>query len=172
VTTKRMLTVIGVLIFSAMLFSSCTRNPSESAATVQIGLPAPPFKLPDLHGKEISLDQFKDRVVVLDFWATWCGPCRMTMPLMENLQKEFSSSMVLLAIDLEESKDVVGDYVMQQDIHSQVLLDEKGSVGAAYGTYSLPTQIIIDKGGIVRHVQAGFGPKTLSQLRAQIERLR
>jgi thiol-disulfide isomerase/thioredoxin len=172
VTKKRMLALIGIFIFLSMLFSSCTRHPSESEATVQIGLPAPNFKLPDLNGKEISLDQFKGRVVVLDFWATWCGPCRMTMPLMENLQKEYKSSMALLAIDLQESKDVVGDYVLQQGIHSQVLLDEKGSVGAAYGTDALPTQIIIDKEGIVRRVQAGFGPKTLSQLRAEIERLR
>ena len=109
---------------------------------------------------------------MLDFWATWCSPCRMTMPMIENLQKEYASSMVLLTINLQEPKDVVGDYVWKQGIQSQVLLDEDGSVAEAYGTISIPMQIIIDKQGIVRFIQSGFNASTLSQLRAQIEQLR
>jgi thiol-disulfide isomerase/thioredoxin len=168
VTKERMLAVTLILVFSAMLISSCTREPT----TVQVGLPAPKFKLKDLSGQEISLDQFKGRVVMLDFWATTCGPCRMTMPMIENLQKEFTNSMVLLAINLQEPKDVVKDYVWHQNIHSQVLLDEEGSAFASYGGEAIPLEVVIDKEGIVRYMQAGFGPQTLSQLRALIGNLR
>jgi thiol-disulfide isomerase/thioredoxin len=173
VTNRRGLAGIGILFLTAALISGCIRPGSESESSVQIGHPAPPFKLQDLNGKEVSLNDFKGRVVMLDFWASWCGPCRMTMPILENLQNEFKGSMVLLAIDVQEPKDVVEDFVWKQAVHSQVLLDEKGSVFSAYGFSSLPTQVIIDKEGIIRQVQdAGFGPRTLSELRGEIERLR
>jgi len=138
---------------------------------VQIGRAAPAFKLPDLSGQEVSLDQYKGRVVMLDFWATWCGPCRMTMPLLETLQKEYAGNLILLAVNLQEPKDAVRDYVRAQNIHSRVLLDREGSVGEVYGTDSIPMQILIDKQGIVRHVQVGYGPGVASKLRSEIEKL-
>jgi thiol-disulfide isomerase/thioredoxin len=158
-----------LLILSALMLSTCTRPPS---APLQIGSPAPKFTLPDLNGREVSLDQFKGKIVMLDFWATWCGPCRMTMPLLENLEKEYRDSMILLAINLQEPRNAVREYVQKQNINSQVLLDEKGSVGEMYGTDSIPMQVLIDKQGIVRHIQIGFSPRMASQLRSEIESLR
>jgi len=167
---QRMQAASLVLIFLAMLISGCSRP----SAVVEVGHPAPTFKLPDLGGREISLDQYKGKVVILDFWATWCGPCRMTMPMLERLQKEYASTMVLLAINLQEPKDVVRDYVLRQGINSQVLLDERGSVGEIYGTDAIPMQVLLDKQGIIRDIRSGFDPtgRTESRLRAEIERLR
>ena len=166
-------TFIAYVILSLllMLLTGCAQPPSETPPMLQIGEAAPNFKLPDLSGQEISLDQFKGKVVMLDFWATWCGPCRMTMPLMESIQKEFANDLILLTINLQESKDIVRDYVRAQNLHSRVLLDEEGSVGSVYGTDSIPMQILIDRQGIVRHVQAGFGPRTAAQLRSEIQTL-
>jgi hypothetical protein len=79
--------------------------------------------------------------------------------------------LILLTVNLQEPKDVVRDYVRAQSIHSRVLLDEEGSVGSLYGTDSIPMQILIDKQGIVRIIQAGYGPGTASQLRAEIGKL-
>jgi cytochrome c biogenesis protein CcmG/thiol:disulfide interchange protein DsbE len=169
---KRVLAVYVILIFSAMMLSNCTRPPSESVAGIGIGSRAPNFKLFDLSGKEVSLNQYKGKVVLLDFWATWCGPCRMTMPLLERLQKEYSDVMVQMAINLQEPKDVVRDYVQAQGIHALVLLDESGSVGEAYGAEAIPRQVVIDKEGVVRYIQTGFSPRMSSQLRAEIQKLR
>jgi thiol-disulfide isomerase/thioredoxin len=170
--TKRKAVVFYVLIsLAAIMIAGCVRPPSETEPAVEIGRPAPEFKLPDLSGQEVTLDQYKGKVVMLDFWATWCGPCRIVMPVLESIQKEYAGSMVLLAINLQEPRDMVRDYVRAQNIHSRILLDEEGSVGAAYGTDSIPMQILIDKKGIVRHIQAGFGPRTASQLRAEIGKL-
>jgi thiol-disulfide isomerase/thioredoxin len=94
------------------------------------------------------------------------------MPLLERLQKEYPNNLILLAINLQESKDIVSDYVRKQGINSQVLLDEQGSVGETYGTDSIPMQVLVDQQGIVRHVQIGFSPRMSSQLRAEIEKLR
>ncbi len=161
----------AILIATALLISGCIR-PSSEAPGVEIGRPAPGFKLPDLMGQEISLDQYRGKTVMLDFWATWCGPCRMTMPLLEKLQKEYANNLVLLAINLEETKDVVREYMRQQNLNSHVLLDEQGSLGKIYGTDAIPMQVLIDKEGIVRDIKTGFSPSMMSQLRAEIERLR
>jgi thiol-disulfide isomerase/thioredoxin len=165
VITKKVLGTGILLILLALICSTCAGPP------LQIGSPAPRFTLPDLNGRQVSLDEFKGRIVMLDFWATWCSPCRMTMPLLGNLEKEYRGTMTLLAINLQEPKDVVRGYVQQQNINSQVLLDENGSVGEVYGTGEIPMQVLIDKNGIVRHVQIGFRADMATRLRSEIQSL-
>jgi thiol-disulfide isomerase/thioredoxin len=166
---KRTIVAGAFLVFTAVIFSGCSLVPEES---LEIGRPAPAFKLPDLNGRSISLDQFKGKIVLLDFWATWCGPCRMSMPLLERLQKEYPTNLALLAINLQEPQDTVREYMRQQNLSSQVLLDQDGSIGQIYGAGSIPMQVLIDKDGIVREVQAGFNPKLISVFRSKIENLR
>jgi thiol-disulfide isomerase/thioredoxin len=170
---KGIFPVSGILILLTMMISGCIHLPSGSESGVQVGQPAPNFKIPDLYGHEVSLDQFKGRVVLLDFWATWCGPCRMALPVVERLQKEFPSTLVLLAINLQDRKEEITDFVYKLGLKSQVLLDENGSVGQAYGAVSIPMEVLIDKQGVVRFAQMGFDPRsTISRLRAEIEQLR
>jgi thiol-disulfide isomerase/thioredoxin len=161
-----------VLIIQAIVLSSCVRPPSESESTIQIGSSAPKFTLRDLSGQMVSLDQYRGKVVMLDFWATWCGPCRISMPKFEELQKEYPSALVLLAINVQEPAQTVRDYVKEQSIGSRVLLDEEGSVAQAYGTIGIPMEVLIDKQGIVRHIQSGFNQALIAHLRAQIEALK
>jgi len=157
------------MAFFLGMFLSCIYRPE---AMVNIGQPAPYFILSDLDGREISLEKYKGKIVLLDFWATWCAPCRMTMPVVEKLLKEYSDDMVLLAVNMQESKGIIKDYVFEHALSSQVLLDEEGTVSAIYGAYAIPMQFLIDRSGIVRHIQTGYGPNMASQMRAQIESLR
>ncbi len=129
------------------------------------------FKLRNLAGREVSLDQFKGKVVLLDFWATWCEPCRMTMPLLEKLQKDNPKGFTLLAINLGDSADTVREYVRAQNISSEVLLDEDGAVGSAYGAEGIPFQVLIDKNGIIRRVKMGGDPLFIAQLGVEIQKL-
>ncbi len=163
---KKLLAVRVVLGLSAIFLSNCASAPS----TAEIGRPAPNFTLEDLDGRKISLDQFKGKIVMLDFWATWCGPCRMTMPVAEELQKEYSDIMVLLAVNLQESNDTVVAYLREEGINPLVLLDQQGSVGMMYGADGIPLQVLIDQEGIVRYMQMGVAPP--SRIRLQIESLR
>jgi len=171
VRTKAYLATGVLLVAMVLSLSGCGRRPAETEG-LEVGSPAPSFKLPDLNGKEVALSQFKGKVVLLDFWATWCGPCRMTMPVMEKLEREFPREMVLLAINLQEPKDMVRDYVREQSLSSRVLLDEEGSVGEAYGTGAIPMQVLIDKEGIIRDILVGFNERMASKLRSEIETLR
>jgi thiol-disulfide isomerase/thioredoxin len=158
----------GVFImFCALALSGCT----SSSEVLEIGRPAPLFKLQDLSGQQISLDQYRGKIVLLDFWQTSCGPCRMIMPLLEKIQKEYPDSMVLLAINLGESRDAIQEYLRQQGLSSHVLLDQDQSVGGIYTTGAIPMQVLIDKEGIVRDIQIGFDPRVTSQLRAKIQNL-
>jgi thiol-disulfide isomerase/thioredoxin len=161
----------AIAICSALLVSGCMR-PSTEAPALDVGNPAPAFKLPDLNGRQVSLDQYKGKVVLLDFWATWCNPCRISMPLLEQLQKEYPNNLVLLTVNLQDPRDDVREFMRQQHLNAQVLLDEQGDVGRVYGSTQIPMQVLIDKEGIVRDVRIGFNAGTVSQLRAEIERLR
>ncbi len=155
---KRVLAACAVVIFLSVMLINCSRTDK-----------APNFKLRNLNGREVSLDQFKGKIVLLDFWATWCGPCRMTMPMLERLRQEFSKEMVLLAVNIQESEEVVRDYVQEENIKSEVLLDEDGAVASAYGAYAIPLQVIIDREGNIR--RALPGATSLSMLREEIRKL-
>ena len=169
VTAGKKIAAYIILAFSLGILSSCIYGPE---AKVNIGQIAPSFKLPDMDDMEISLEKFKGKIVLLDFWATWCSPCRMTMPVVEKLAKEYSDDMVVLAVNLQETKDVIEKYAFEHAIGSRILLDKEGTVSATYGTYAIPMQFLIDRSGIVRHIQTGYGSNMASQMRAHIESLR
>ena len=157
------------LVFFTGIFSSCVHH---TGGTASIGQPAPSFKLPDLNGDEISLEELRGKIVLLDFWASWCAPCRMTMPVVEGLSREYENDMVLLAVNMGEAKDSVENYVYNEGISARILLDEKRTVSAVYGIRAIPMNVIIDRSGVVRHVYTGYDPRMASQMRAQIESLR
>jgi thiol-disulfide isomerase/thioredoxin len=96
----------------------------------------------------------------------------MTMPVLESLQKEYPDRLVLLAINLQEPKNEVQEYIRQHNLKSRVLLDEQGTVGGQYGTDAIPMQVLIDKAGIVRDVLTGYNPRMAKKLREEIENLK
>lgn len=160
--------LVGVIFIFGSLFTACVHRPQPS---LEIGSPAPAFSLPDLDGRNISLDQYRGKVVLLDFWATWCGPCRMTMPLMEQLQKEFADALTLFAVNLGESPESVREFLREQNLNPRVLLDKDQRVGELYGAGAIPMHVLIDKSGIVREILIGFDPRMLPQLRSKIRNL-
>ncbi len=168
---KKSLPFLVLLIITGLLSARCGGRPADEGE-LKIGISAPLFQLSDLRGHTISLAEFKGKVVILDFWATWCGPCRLSMPLLEKLQMENPNDLKLLAINLEEPRDQVRDYVARQNIRTTVLLDLEGRVGRAYGSDQIPMQVLIDKKGIVRDIKIGFSPRMGEQLKKQLEQLR
>lgn len=168
---KNALNIFLIAIFLLMIGIRCSSPSREMGTTVKIGQEAPPFKLQDLAGREVSLKDYRGKIVVLDFWATWCGPCQWTQKMLEDLQKEYPREMSLLAINQEESDDVVRDYVQKQGLGAVVLLDKNGSIGRQYDAYNMiPKHFLIDRKGIVRYIKTGHDPQMNSQIKAEIDK--
>jgi len=171
VTNKAIISLILVLAVVGLLLIRCPRDGSAPTGNPAVGQHAPRFQLKDLQGNDVSLDQYKGKIVMLDFWATWCGPCRITMPLLEQLQHEHPDDFTLLAINVGDSPELVMPYVQQHRILARVLLDVEQKVGAAYGTESIPMQVLIDQKGIIRHIQVGYYESMKDDLWAEIAKL-
>jgi len=122
------------------------------------GKAAPDFKLPGMDGDEVSLADLKGSVVLIDFWATWCGPCRASLPQLDGIYKaKKGAGLKAFAIDLKEEKDVVEKFVKETKLTIPVLLDSEGSVAEKYQVNGIPQTVVIGKDGKVKKVVRGSG---------------
>lgn len=131
---------------------------------------APNFKLKNLDGKEISLSQFRGRVVVLDFWATWCPPCRMSIPELVQLQKKYrDKGLVVIGISLddpsESSNMFLKAFKQKFSMNYNVLRYDSQVMKDYFGTESpaIPTMFLIDREGRIRDKLVGYRPGTLQK---------
>ncbi len=138
-----------------------------------IGKAAPEFELNLLDGGKLSLAKHKGKeVVLLDFWATWCGPCRKSLPILANVTEQFKDKgLVFYALNQRENAEAIKDFLGKQTFKLTVALDAEGKVGEAYGVEGIPQTVLIDKDGTVRAVHIGYDPALRVQLVKQIEDL-
>jgi peroxiredoxin len=137
-----------------------THEQEQESPPVAAGNKAANFKLEALDGSTVSLEQLKGKVVFLNVWATWCGPCREEMPSMETLYDELRTNrdFVMLAVSQDtKGRLVVAPYVEKNGYHFKVLLDPENKVGEAYDVSGVPETFIIDRAGrIVAHHMGAF----------------
>lgn len=108
------------------------------------------FRLDSLGGAPVNLSDYRGRVVFLNFWATWCPPCRAEMPSMERLHRRLRDrGLAIVAVDLQESAAAVKTFVKEASLTFTVLLDADGAVGGAWGAQSIPTTYLIDRTGTI-----------------------
>jgi len=136
--------------------------PPEDAGTRLKGKAAPGFTLTSLDGKKVSLADYKGRPVLVNFWATWCGPCKVEMPWFEELRKQYAAQgfeILGLASDIDVGKDTISKVAHQAGVTYPILLaDDK--VQTAYGGVDyLPMSFYVDRNGAVVEVTAGLGSK-------------
>lgn len=123
---------------------------------LQAGDPAPDFRFQDAVGQTFSLSDFRGRLVLLNFWATWCGFCVAELPYLEQIYDEWQSeALLLLTIDMGESPGKVNDYIEDNEIFLPVVLDREREVAAQYRVSSIPRTLFIDKEGIIQVVMFG-----------------
>jgi peroxiredoxin len=124
------------------------------------GKPAPDFSLRTVDGQTVKLSGRRGKVVLLDFWATWCGPCRASLPHIQELSESQSwadSGLVVWAVNDRESAQTVGDFLANNQYTFTALVDENGAVVSQYGVRGIPMTVLIGRDGTVKNVWVGYG---------------
>ena len=137
-----------------------------------VGKAAPDFQLELLAGGKFQLAENKGKVIVLDFWATWCGPCIQAMPQIDRATRDFADKGVqLVAVNLQETPAKIKAMLERQKLSPAVALDRDGVVAAKYGANAIPQTVVIDREGKVARLFIGGGPHLEDQLREALKAL-
>jgi thiol-disulfide isomerase/thioredoxin len=142
---------------------------------VEANQAAPVFSAHSLDGNAtLNLAAYKGKVVFLDFWASWCGPCQTAMPLIESLRSEFPADQFqVLAVNIDEDPAKAKAFLESRKVKVGYpsVSDPEGRLPATYGLKTMPTSYLIDRSGVVRSVHAGFRASDVDGLRAEIRAL-
>lgn len=152
-----LIALLGVAIVQAMDKKAEPENASQEAANMgglKVGVKAPDFELKTLAGDTVKLSDFKGKKVMLNFWATWCPPCKAEMPAMEEFHKEAGDDVVILAVNIDPHLDVKA-FVDENGITFPIPLDEEDKVNETYQVLSIPTTYFIDTKGNIGNKYVG-----------------
>jgi len=155
-----------------VLLASITFLSLGSITNLAAKTDAPDFTLQSLEGKNVRLSDFRGQVVLLNFWASWCGPCRQEMPILDEIHNHYKSlGFTVLGVNLDaKSKKAIG-YLKDTPVTFPVLLDPKGDVSGEYGVQAMPSTVIIDKDGKVRFLHQGYKSGYEDDYKKQIKSL-
>jgi peroxiredoxin len=153
-----------VLIIALIMSGNLSNNP--------IGKKAVEFSLPSVAGEKTALENFRGQVVLLNFWATWCVPCREELPELVRLQEKFRKrGLVVVAVSVDHELENVRSFLKKYDIKLQALWDHKQKVVEAYAVDRMPSSYLIDRGGILRFVHRGYSAEELKRIESEIDEL-
>jgi peroxiredoxin len=150
---KTLTAILAIVIGLGILFAGCGGETSKSP---QVGDAAPDFQFKGAGEQSISLSSLQGSPVLLNFWASYCNPCVMEMPYLEQIWDEWQGEgLVLLAINSSESSPAVESFMQSQGFSFPVLLDSQGALAYLYGIRAIPTTFFIDSEGIIQEVHVG-----------------
>jgi peroxiredoxin len=145
---------------------------AEGTESALVGKAAPDFELPKVDGPTFRLSQQRGKIVVLDFWASWCGACIEVLPQITQMAEQFKGEDVLLvAVNLQENPRTIRTALDRLHVNPMVALDESGSVAQKYGATAIPQTVIIDRAGRVARVFVGGGPQYVENVRESLRKI-
>lgn len=173
--------LFAIALVAALIWSSMDLTTTEEVARAvpmgnrdtspEVGAVAPDFSLTSIDGDQLRLSDYRGKPVILNFWATWCPPCRAELPALEEIWQQYDENVIVLAVDQGESPQTVANFTREQvPVTFPVLLDIDQSVGDGYWVNSLPTTFFIDADGVIQDMRIG-GPLTVDFLQEKIAQL-
>jgi cytochrome c biogenesis protein CcmG, thiol:disulfide interchange protein DsbE len=164
--------VVAALFGGLWLLISRPSEPAAPRGTApQAGFQAPAFALAGLNGGEHALSDYQGQGVILNFWATWCGPCREEMPALQQVADDYrDKGLVVLLVNVGEDQNLIWTFLSQLQITAPVLLDPDGAVSGQYRVRAMPTTYFIAADGTIQDVTIG-GPLAEAYLRSRAEEL-
>jgi peroxiredoxin len=158
--SKLILTAVALMLIAAQ-----AQAISESA-------PAPDFTLKSNSGKNIKLSELRGQVVMINFWASWCGPCRQEMPLLNQLYQRYEPmGFTLLGVNVEEDSAAADKVLKEIPVDFPVLYDNRNQVSETYQVRAMPSTILIDRDGKVRYLHKGYKPGYEEDYQKQVREL-
>ena len=154
--------IVAALLF--LPFAPAARGQAKSMPDVAVQ---------DANGRPVRLSTYKGRIVLIDFWASWCGPCKVSFPALDVLAHEYEPrGVVVLAIDVDERRHDADGFLSTRPTRTMtVLLDHKGVAPSAFDVRGMPTSFIVDRAGKVRFTHMGFTGDTALQYRDELDQL-
>lgn len=156
---KKLLLFLLIVISTAIGFSCNSQQPAKGISPVKIGETAPDFLLTDINGKNIALSSYRGKIILLEFWAAWCSPCRAAVPALVQMQERYrDKGFVVLSVSMDTGNDKVSmlsEFSREFSINYPVLLDDN-KIARTYKVTSIPTSYIIDREGKVIDFYMGY----------------
>jgi peroxiredoxin len=145
---------------------------SATAFAADSSGPAPQFTLTAPSGQQGALSQYKGQVVMVNFWATWCGPCQQEMPLLDQMYKKYKpAGFTLIGVNVDKEAPAVKELLARKPVSFPVLLDPANAVSKAYHVDEMPSSVIIDRKGEIRYVHRGYKPGDENEYQDRIRQL-
>jgi thiol-disulfide isomerase/thioredoxin len=145
---------------------------ASSAKALAPGDVPPAIDIVDRAGKKVDLRELKGQVVLVDFWASWCGPCREEMPVLEQLHKKYAHrGLVIVGVNIDNSEKKMNGFLKSTPVSFRVVHDRKLVVASRYEPATMPSSYFIARDGTIRHIHQGFRKKEAAELEARINAL-
>jgi peroxiredoxin len=134
--------------------------------------PAPQFSLQSRDGDKVALSDLKGQVVMINFWATWCGPCRQEMPHLEALHQRYSNlGFTLLGVNVEDNPEGATKFLQETSVSFPILFDPKNEVSKLYKVVAMPSTVLVGRDGSMRFIHHGYKPGYEGEYQTQIRAL-
>src|ERR1017187_6556940 len=161
--------------FTAKIFRRCALTAiviASAAFAADTGGPAPAVTLTAPSGGQTALSQDKGQVVLVNFWATWCGPCQQEMPLLDQMYKKYKpAGFTLIGVNVDKEEPAVKELLARKPVSFPVLLDPANQVSKAYHVEEMPSSVIIDRKGDIRYIHRGYRPGDENDYQDRIRQL-
>ena len=154
---------------AALLVVLALPSPSTAGTSKPAVVPAPRFTLEGRNGT-VDLDSLRGKLVLVDFWASWCGPCQKSFPWMASMYEKYASKgLVVVAVNLDKDRGLANDFLAKQKAPFLVAYDPSGKTAKAYKVWGMPTSYLVNTKGEIVYTHMGFDPKNSAAFEAAIQ---